>query len=74
MTKQDHDLIKLSLTNCIAHLLEYIRPGGHPFDLESAANSLLNAQTQEYLKSLEPVLLPSPRDGLYPLTFPEPGE
>ncbi len=68
----DIDMVKLSLTNCIAHLLEHARKGGHPADLISAQNALLDHATQEYLLAIDSVLLPVPRDGLYPLTFPEP--
>lgn len=70
MTTED-EAIKLALVNCIVHLLEHLREGGVHDDLVAAQNSILESHTHDYLNSLELVLLPIPRDGKRPLTFPD---
>ena len=69
----DDDIIKLKLAMCIAHLLEYGRDGGASIDLIAAQSCLIDERVQQYLLGIDAALLPVPRDGMYPLTFPDPG-
>ena len=70
----DDELIKLSLTNCIVHLLEHMREGGRGLDLIAAQTSLMNYQTQGYLEGLDTALMPLPRDNAKYFDFPAIGE
>jgi hypothetical protein len=66
-------VIKMHLVNCIAHLLERARmdhAGDGHMDFIAAQACLVQPSVAAYLESLDPVLLPLPRDGKKPLTFP----